>query len=133
MLRPVAILLLILCVALSTLGASAATSDRRVARVIGNSQYKMDNISVANPKNDAEDVPNVLRTLGFEVILTTDSGKRDMDVALANFARVAVNADSALFFYAGHAMQYQGHNYLMPVDAKLEDEISLRYDMIQID
>jgi len=131
MLRSVAILLL--CVVLTTLGATAATPERRVALVIGNSQYKMANISLVNPRNDAQDVASVLRNLGFEVILATDSSKRDMDVALANFARTAVNADSALFYYAGHAMQYGGRNYLMPVDAELEDEISLRYNMIQID
>ena len=49
------------------------------------------------------------------------------------FARKVTAADSALFFYAGHAMQYQGKNYLMPTDAELEDDISLRYQMIAID
>ena len=110
-----------------------ALADRRVALVIGNSQYNYTGLSLTNPKNDAADVAGALRTLGFEVIEATNTSKRDFDMALAQFARRATDADSALFFYAGHAMQYQGRNYLMPVDAELEDEISVRYQMIAID
>ena len=110
-----------------------ALADRRVALVIGNSQYNFTGLSLTNPKNDASDVAGALRTLGFEVIEATNTSKRDFDMALAQFARRATDADSALFFYAGHAMQYQGRNYLMPVDAELEDEISVRYQMIAID
>src|SRR5262249_31846835 len=43
------------------------------------------------------------------------------------------NADVALFYYAGHALQFKGRNYLMPIDAEIEDEVSLRYQMISID
>jgi len=123
----------LLIVVTTTFGASAALMERRVALVIGNSLYKNTNLSLANPKNDADDVAGVLKALGFEVIQSTDASKRDIDVALQRFARAATNADSALFFYAGHAMQYQGRNYLMPVDAELEDEVSLRYNMVLID
>ena len=52
---------------------------------------------------------------------------------MQQFARKVTDADAALFFYAGHAMQYQGRNYLMPTDAELEDDISLRYQMISVD
>lgn len=123
----------LLIVVTTTFGASAALMERRVALIIGNSLYKNTNLSLANPKNDADDVAGVLKSLGFEVIQSTDASKRDIDVALQRFARAATNADSALFFYAGHAMQYQGRNYLMPVDAELEDEVSLRYNMVLID
>jgi uncharacterized caspase-like protein/peptidoglycan hydrolase-like protein with peptidoglycan-binding domain len=116
---------------LVTLGPALA--ERRVALVIGNAQYKNTNLSLPNPKNDAEDVAATLRTLGFEVVLATDTDKRALDLAVQQFARKVTDADSALFFYAGHAMQYQGRNYLMPTDAELEDDISLRYQMIAID
>src|SRR5262249_34091973 len=122
-----------LFVVATTISALSAALEKRVALVIGNSQYKLANISLANPKNDAEDVATVLTRLGFEVVKTFDANKRDMDIALQRFARVATNADSALFYYAGHAMQYQGRNYLMPVDAELEDEVSLRYNMVAIE
>jgi uncharacterized caspase-like protein len=120
-------------VAFVVVGASVdAWAERRVALVVGNANYKFGNISLANPRNDAEDVSAVLKTLGFEVKTTVDASKRDMDLALADFARRATDADSALFFYAGHALQFQGRNYLMPTDAELEDEISVRYQTVSL-
>jgi uncharacterized caspase-like protein len=118
---------------LVALAAAPAQADRRVALVVGNAQYAAPSLLLSNPKNDADDVAAVLRTLGFEVILKTDSNKRDLELAMAQFARLSTNADVALFFYAGHALQYQGRNYLMPVDSTLEDEVSLRYQMVAID
>jgi uncharacterized caspase-like protein len=120
------------CIMVVLLGGQAL-AERRVALVVGNAQYNNPSLVLSNPKNDAEDVAAVLRTLGFEVIHKTDSRKRDLELAMAQFARMSTNADVALFFYAGHALQYQGQNYLMPVDAALEDEISLRYQMMAID
>lgn len=111
----------------------AAWADRRVALVIGNSQYKNSTLALFNPKNDAEDVAAALRLLSFEVIQATDATKRDLELALQRFARAATDADSALFFYAGHAIQLQGRNYLMPVDAEIDDEVSVRYQMVAID
>lgn len=110
-----------------------ALAERRVALVIGNANYKNTSLILPNPKNDATDVATVLRKLDFEVIEAVDVDKRAFEMALAKFARAAIDADSALFFYAGHAMQYHGRNFLMPIDAELEDEISLRYQMIPID
>jgi hypothetical protein len=121
------------CTLLALLSASAACAERRVALVIGNSQYKNSNLILFNPKNDAEDVAASLRSLGFEVILKIDADRRDFDLAMTQFARVATYADTALFYYAGHALQHQGQNYLMPTDAQLEDEISLRYEMVSLD
>jgi uncharacterized caspase-like protein len=115
------------------LTADPALADKRVALVIGNSQYKNTNLVLTNPKNDAEDIAATLRSLGFDVVLATDTDKRALDGAMQQFARKVTDADAALFFYAGHAMQYQGRNYLMPTDAELEDDISLRYQMISVD
>jgi hypothetical protein len=118
---------------LALLSTSTAWAERRVALIIGNSQYKNSGLFLLNPKNDAEDVAGSLRALGFEVILKIDVGKRDFDLAMAQFARLATFADTALFYYAGHALQHQGQNYLMPTDAELEDEISVRYQTISLD
>jgi uncharacterized caspase-like protein len=101
--------------------------------VIGNSEYKDRSLALANPKNDAGDVADVLRALGFEVQLQLNTGKRELDAVFEKFARLAATADSALFFYAGHAIQYNGKNYLMPVDAELEDEISVRYNLVSLE
>jgi formylglycine-generating enzyme required for sulfatase activity len=107
--------------------------ERRVALVIGNANYRRSGISLSNPRNDAQDISAVLATVGFEVVTAIDTSKRDMDFALQRFARLATNADAALFFYAGHAMQFQGRNFLMPIDAELEDEISVRYQMVGLE
>ena len=110
-----------------------AAAETRVALVVGNSAYKNTSLNLNNPKNDAQDVAAALRTLGFEVIVAVDATKRDLDLAMTQFGRAATNADAALFFYAGHAIQYQGRNYLLPVDADLEDEVSLRFQTTSLD
>jgi len=75
---------------------------------VGNSKYANASLVLSNPKNDADDVTAALRDLGFEVIQAVDTSKRDFEVSLARFARLAAGADAALFFYAGHALQHQG-------------------------
>jgi uncharacterized caspase-like protein len=103
-------------------------AERRIALVVGNSKYQGRGLSLPHPSNDAQDITAVLTAIGFEVLTVIDATKADMDAALQRFARQAATADTALFFYAGHALQFQGRNYLMPTDGKLEDEISLRYE-----
>ena len=115
------------------LGLAPSNAERRVALVVGNANYKVANVSLSSPRNDAQDISAVLTTLGFEVVTAIDASKRDMDFALQRFARLATDADSALFFYAGHAMQFQGRNFLMPTDAELEDEISVRYQTVGLE
>jgi len=112
---------------------SVAKADRRVALVVGNSNYGNSSLFLSNPKNDATDVAAALRGVGFEVLQVIDANKRDLDLNMAKFARLAIDADAALFYYAGHAVQYQGRNYLMPTDAEVEDEISFRYQMTPLD
>ncbi|MGH6643541.1 MAG: caspase family protein, partial [Bradyrhizobium sp.] len=112
---------------------SVAKADRRVALVVGNSNYSNSSLFLSNPKNDATDVAAALRGVGFEVLQVIDANKRDLDLNMAKFARLAIDADAALFYYAGHAVQYQGRNYLMPTDAEVEDEISFRYQMTPLD
>jgi len=111
----------------------AARAERNVALVVGNSQYKNPALTLSNPKNDAEDVAAALRSLDFEVVSAQDASKRDFDLAMMKFARLASGADAVLLYYAGHALQYQGRNYLMPVDSEVEDDISLRYQMVLLD
>jgi len=111
---------------------SPSYADKRIALVIGNAHYK-NTPALVNPVNDANDVAQALTAVGFEVNLKLDAGKREIDQALAQFARDSSRADAALFYYAGHGMQYQGHNFLMPVDAELQDEISIRYELTSLD
>lgn len=74
-----------------------------------------------------------MKAVGFQVTLKTDLAKRQMEQAVAQFARDGRGADAALFYYAGHGMQFEGRNFIMPVDAELQDEVSLRYEMTSID
>jgi len=109
-----------------------AVADKRVALVLGNSNY-LRAPKLTNPENDAEDLAGVLRGLNFEVIFKTDVDRRGLDLALEEFERRAQGADTAMFFFAGHGLQHRGRNYLVPIDADLEDEVSLRYNTLALD
>ncbi|GMO14336.1 caspase family protein [Bradyrhizobium sp. TM233] len=96
-----------------------------MALVIGNGAYAS-TAQLPNPSHDAEDVAASLRRSGFEVIQGIDLRQADMQDLTIRFARAASRADVAIFYYSGHAMQYNGVNYLMPVDATLTDEADLK-------
>jgi uncharacterized caspase-like protein len=102
-----------------------AFADSRVALVIGNGAYARVP-HLPNPAHDAEDVAAALKRSGFEIIVATDLDKAGMDEATIKFARAARAADVAMFYYTGHALQVAGINYLVPVDAQLNDEADLR-------
>ncbi len=130
--RTLIVALVLACLTVAA-GMTDAWAERRVALVVGNSSYKSANLSLMTPKTDAQDMAAALQALGFETITAVDAGIHDMDLALAKFARLATGADVALFFYAGHGLQFQARNYLMPVDADLDDEISIRYQTASLD
>ena len=114
-----------------SLFAAPALADNRVALVIGNGAYaRVPHLT--NPAHDAEDVAAALKRSGFETILATDLDKNGMDEAIIKFARAAHTADVAIFYYTGHALQFGGTNYLVPVDAQLTDEADLRR-MVRVD
>lgn len=123
---------LLLSAVLGVMTAFAAPSEKRIALVIGNSAYR-NTPALLNPVNDAADLAASLKRVGFDVILERDLDKRSMELAIGRFARIAQDADTALFFYAGHGIQYRGLNYLVPTDASLEDEFSLNFDVTRVD
>ena len=109
-----------------------AALGHRVALVIGNSKY-LHATQLANPANDAADISQVLRKLGFDVIEGRDLDRRGMEDRIRAFGRkLEAGADLALLFYAGHGMQVGGRNYLVPVDAKLERSGDLTLDTIEL-
>ncbi len=109
-----------------------AYADKRVALVIGNSEYATQ-MRLLNPRNDAQDMADALKSLGFEVFLRVDADQQSFTRALEDFTRAVAGADIGLFFYAGHGTQYYGSNYLMPVGARLQDEVSVRFELIPLD
>jgi uncharacterized caspase-like protein len=106
-------------------GLSAAHAERRVALVVGNAGYRHAP-NLRNPRHDAEDVASKLRSLGFEVTSGLDLDEIGFSRAVASFSRALEGADVALFYYAGHAVQLNERNYLLPTDARVEDEFGLK-------
>jgi uncharacterized caspase-like protein len=106
---------------------------RRVALILGNSSYKS-MPSLQNPRNDAVDVESALKTLGFETVMATDLDLDGMGKAIGRFSRLVRGADVAIVYYSGHGMQFNGKNYLLPIDASLESAADVdRYHVVPVD
>ena len=97
-----------------------AESAKRIALVIGNSAYT--NSPLKNPVNDAKDMANKLRGLGFEVIERSNLQTRQIGGTLREFRSKLVPGAVGLVFYAGHGLQIKGINYLPAVDADINSE-----------
>ncbi|SON54556.1 His-Xaa-Ser repeat protein HxsA [Hartmannibacter diazotrophicus] len=106
-------------------GAMAKSSafqddQKRLALVIGVSAYESVP-ALPNPKNDAEAVAAAFGRLDFEVIKTVDPSRDDLEATLAKFRSSLEGADIAVLYYAGHSIQVDGKNYIIPVDARFEE------------
>ncbi len=97
--------------------------ERRVALVVGNAGYK--NTPLANPINDAMDMSTTLKNLGFQVTTVQDANLRKLREATRVFENSVSSADAALIFYAGHAVEAKGRNFVIPVDADVAREYEL--------
>ena len=112
--------------------ASVALAAGRVALVVGNSTYS--HIArLPNPENDAADMAAALQRLGFDVTTAQDADRAALNEALRVFTRESVGADMALVFYAGHGLEMDGVNYLVPVDARLERDTDVRFETVALD
>ena len=110
----------------------AHAEERKVALIIGNSNYS--GISrLTNPGNDSRLITASAKQAGFDVIQANDLSIATFQKSLREFRVRAEGADVALVYYAGHGMEGQGQNWLIPVDAKLETEFDLPYEAISID
>ena len=119
-------LLIFACFILS-LGISFAQGEKRLALIIGNSQYSSGELK--NAVNDANKVSAKLKTLGFDVILKTNATNQMMGEAINEFTNKASSYDVALFYYAGHGIQSEGSNYLIPInDNMIEKESDIEYN-----
>lgn len=110
----------------------AQAPAKRVALVIGNSAYQHAR-HLPNPKNDANDVAVALEKSGFSVILGTDLDKVNMERTIRRFAQAAKGAQVGLLYYAGHGIQVAGQNYLVPIDATLNDASGLDFELVRAD
>lgn len=101
-------------------GLSGSSGERRTALVIGNGDYRFSPLK--NPVNDAKAMAQVLRKLGFDVDYLENASLRATLEAMRNFALKSRRYDVRLFYYAGHGVQVNGKNYLIPIDAEIETE-----------
>ncbi len=122
---------LLLIVGLLCLTPQAHAAEKRVALVIGNSEYVHTTV-LRNSKNDAREMAALLATLGFEVVQGLDLDKRAMERSVRDFREKLTDADVALFFYAGHGVQVLGQNYLMPTDARLVTESDVDFETVPL-
>ncbi len=106
-------------------GKPAAANEARVALVIGNSNYK--SAPLRNPVNDAKAIADKLQGLGFKVTLKLDQDQKSMANAIRVFGNQLKTGGAGLFYYAGHGMQVKGRNFLIPVDADIQNEDEVPY------
>lgn len=126
--------LLFLATCLTTwLGTGAALAEKRVALVMGNSAYK--NVArLANPANDAALVGGMFRKAGFDTVdVKLDLNVAEMRKALREFGGKAREADVAVVYYAGHGIELDGTNYLIPTDATLETDSDVLDETLPLD
>ncbi|MFZ4437554.1 MAG: caspase family protein [Syntrophales bacterium] len=107
---------------------TSQSAEHRIALVIGNANYRVG--ALRNPANDARAIATALRELGFEVDEQINLSYQDMGRAVNRFGK-AIRRDSvALFYYAGHGLQVQGSNYLVPVDMEIQDEGEVQFNTV---
>lgn len=109
-----------------------AGDGRRIALVIGNGDYQHVP-SLPNPSRDARAISQSLEGLGFQVITAFDLAVADMTGVIRSFARQSKSAEIALFYYAGHAVQVDGRNYLLPVGSDIQVPRDLSYEAVSLD
>ena len=114
----------------------AQLSERRVALVIGNGAYKHAPL-LPNPANDARLMAEALRAIGFELVggraLTDVGTKAELDQAVRRFGEMIRGGGVGVFFYAGHGVQVDGKNYLIPVNADVGSRAQIKYELVDAD
>lgn len=114
--------------------AAKEVPPKRLALVIGNAHYTSGPLS--NPANDAELIARTLKGLGFTVHLYTDGSQRQMKAAIRDFgAELHASAPNVvgLFYYAGHGVQVNGRNYLIPVGAQINGDADVDIEAVSAD
>ena len=124
---------LIFAVILATVPCMTAIgSETRVALVIGNAEYAYAPL-LNNPVNDGEDVTEALERLGFSVTLLENADQTALRRGLQQFARAASVAQFALVYYAGHGIEVDRRNFLVPVDARLTSDADIEFETVPLD
>jgi uncharacterized caspase-like protein len=112
--------------------AEACAAEQRVALVIGNGAYRSAP-ELGNSRNDADDISEQLKRVGFVVIDGRDLDRSAMHAALGRFAQRVKGAEAGLVYYSGHGLQVNGQNYLVPVDLKYDEGTFTPFDLVKLD
>ncbi|NCF81808.1 MAG: hypothetical protein GWP74_09355 [Proteobacteria bacterium] len=127
--RAVSLPALVMAILAHLIPATALAADR-VALIIGNADYP--SAPLRNPVNDARAMSRALRNLEFEVFSLENANKRQMEQAIVRFASRLKKDSSGLFYYAGHGVQVNGRNFLIPVDADIDSEREIRIETVGV-
>ncbi|CAN2049772.1 formylglycine-generating enzyme [Candidatus Magnetomoraceae bacterium gMMP-1] len=106
-------------------GHFQAKAETRLALVIGNGDYQSSPLD--NPVNDARLIAETLSNLNFNVIQREDLNYQEMNAVIDSFGRQLKDIEIALFYFAGHGMQINGNNYLIPVNSNIDSESEVKY------
>jgi formylglycine-generating enzyme required for sulfatase activity len=98
-------------------------AERRVALIIGNASYQSSPLK--NPVNDADDIAKALSQLGFQVTLGKNLNRKEMRSVIREFGKNLRQGGVGLFYFAGHGMQVEGRNYLIPIGADITAEFEI--------
>lgn len=118
--------------ALISISVTNANAERRVALVIGNSTYEHVQ-PLPNPTNDVDKISAALTNIGFDVSVAKNLDYQKMRLALREFSNTSVGADMALVYFAGHGIEIDKNNYLIPTDAKLKKDIDVEFEAFSLD
>jgi hypothetical protein len=110
---------------------TASLAEKRIALIIGNANYGSSN-SLKNPVNDANLIEGTLKSMGFDIIKRTNATKDQMMESLREFSKKLPDYNVALFYYAGHGIQVDGQNYLIPVDATLNEKTDCKWEAVAV-
>ena len=117
------------------IGTNMAVAEKRIALVVGNGEYERI-VTLENPTADASLIANSLEDVGFDVTLLIDADQDAMKRGIAQFGRSLREAGpdaTGLFYYAGHGIEAQGSNYLLPVDGDIRDTADLDLVAVEAD
>jgi hypothetical protein len=111
---------------------NAAVQGRRVALVIGNGKYQSQ-LPLSNPANDSLLLASSLRASGFQTVtVKVDQTREELFASIQEFATLADSADWAVIYYSGHGIEYNGINYMIPVDARLKVDRDIDLEAVDV-
>lgn len=124
--KAIVVLSITLCISIHALA-----QYQKVALVIGNADYK--EAPLINPVNDANDISRALSQLGFEVIIKTNVTRDQFKAAIREFDdKLSSTNGVGLFYFAGHGIQYDGDNHLVPIDADIQRAYEIEDQTIEM-